>query len=122
MAANGGFLSKYSVGVYSTAARPFTPFDSKPLQQEIDAWPAPALDEAYVGPARIETYTIDYSGPAPKAVIIGRTPADVRVVAMVPAEDAATIARLIAEEPLGGQVTLSKNEAGRNVAGDFQPA
>lgn len=122
VAANGGFLSKYSVGVYSTAARPFSPFDSSPLQREIDAWPAPALDEAYVGPARIETYTIDYSGPAPKATIIGRTPSEVRVVAMVPAEDTATIGKLIAEEPLGGQVTLSKNDVGRNVAGDFRPA
>ena len=106
--ANGGFLSKYSVGVYSTAARAFTPFDSKPLQAEIDAWAAPMLDPAFEGEADVETYTVDYSRPEPRAVVIARAPAGARVVAAP--EDAATIQAMIDHDPLGGRVTIGQGE------------
>ncbi len=122
VAANGGFLSKYSVGVYGAKARPFTAFESKTLQAEIDAWPAPKLDPAYAGPAKVETYTVDYSGPAPKAVVIGRTADDTRIVAMAPAEDEALVRRLIDEEPLGGEIIVGQNEQGRSVVTAFRPA
>jgi len=108
--ANGGFLSKYSVGLYSTTARPFTTFDSKPLQVEIDAWPAPALDPGFVGDADVETYTIDYSGPAPRCVIVGRTDAGARVVAMAAPEETAIVSEMIAHDPLGGRVTVGAGE------------
>jgi acetyl-CoA C-acetyltransferase len=108
--ANGGFLSKYSVGIYSTAPRPFTPFDSKPLQAEIDAWPAPALDPGFVGDADVETYTIDYSGPAPRGVIVGRTDAGARIVAMAAPEETAMVGEMIAHDPLGGRVTVGPGE------------
>ena len=108
--ANGGFLSKYSVGIYSTAARPFTLFDSKPLQAEIDAWPTPALDPGFVGEADVETYTIDYSGPAPRGVIVGRTSTGARIVAMAVPEDAATVQSMVDHDPLGGRVTIGAGE------------
>ena len=49
-------------------------FDSAPLQREIDGWAAPELAPDYAGEATVETYTIDYAGKAPRAVVIGRTP------------------------------------------------
>jgi acetyl-CoA C-acetyltransferase len=118
--ANGGFLSKYSVGVYSTKPRAWQPFDSKPLQAEVDGWAAPALAAAYAGDGDIETYTIDYAGPAPRGVIIGRTPEGARFAAG--AEDETLVRRLIAEEPLGGRVTVATQEDGRVLVTGFTPA
>src|SRR6185437_9370687 len=54
VAANGGFLSKYSVGIYSATPRDFAPFDSKPLQAEVDGWAAPAMDQGFEGEAAVE--------------------------------------------------------------------
>jgi acetyl-CoA C-acetyltransferase len=118
--ANGGFLSKYSVGVYSSRPAEWRPFDSAPLQAEINAWPAPPLAVGYAGEARVETYTIDYSGPAPRAVVLARNPAGERLPAA--ADDPAMVARLIAEEPLGATITVSAPVAGRSTVTDFQPA
>ena len=118
--ANGGFLSKYSVGVYSTASAEWRGFDSKPLQQEIDAWVAPALSPGYAGEADVETYTIDYASPEPRGVVLGRTAAGERVVAAV--QDPALVRRLIDEEPLGGSVTIEAAGEGRSAVTAFTPA
>jgi acetyl-CoA C-acetyltransferase len=117
--ANGGFLSKYSVGVYSTKRADWTGFDSAPLQAEINGWAAPVLNDHFAGEAAIETYTIDYSGPAPRGVVLARTPANERVVAAVPAEDDAMVKRLITEEPLGGRVTTAQADKGLTVVTGF---
>ena len=117
--ANGGFLSKYSVGVYSTRPAAWRGFDSAPLQAEINAWEAPAINAAYAGDASVETYTIDYSGPAPKGVVLARTPAGERLVAAVPSENETLVKRLIAEEPLGGTVTTLQAEPGLTVVTGF---
>jgi len=117
--ANGGFLSKYSVGVYSTKRADWTGFDSAPLQAEINGWAAPVLNDHFAGEAAIETYTIDYSGPAPRGVVLARTPANERVVAAVPAEDEAMVKRLITEEPLGGRVTTAQADKGLTVVTGF---
>ncbi len=118
--ANGGFLSKYSVGVYSTAPAEWRGFDSKPLQQAVDAWVAPALAPGYEGEADVETYTIDYAGPEPRGIVLGRTAAGERVVAAV--HDATIVRKLIDEEPLGGRVTVASNDEGRSSVTDFTPA
>jgi acetyl-CoA C-acetyltransferase len=120
VAANGGFLSKYSVGVYSTAPRAWESFDSKPLQAEVDAWDAPPVRPDYAGPATIETYTIDYSGPAPKGAVIARTAEGARIVAMT-ADEPAVVQEMIAKDPLGGAISVAPNEAGRNVIEAFTP-
>ena len=117
--ANGGFLSKYSVGVYSAKARDFAPFDSKPLQAEVDSWAAPALDQAYSGEAAVETYTIDYAGPAPRGVVVARTPAGARIIAMTPPDDAAVVGELIATDPLGRRASLAPGEGGNVLVTGF---
>jgi acetyl-CoA C-acetyltransferase len=111
--ANGGFLSKYSVGIYSTAPARWTGFDSAALQAEVDAWPAPPpAPEALEG--AVETYTIDYGRQPHPGVLVCRTPAGERFVAAV--EDPALIERMIAEDPLGAQVATRRDEKGRRVA------
>ncbi len=119
VAANGGFLSKYSVGVYSTAGAEWRGFDSAPLQAEVNAWVAPALAPGFAGEADVETYTIDYAGPEPRGVVLARTAAGERVVAA--AEDPAIVRRLIDEEPLGGKVTIAAGAEGRSLVTGFTP-
>jgi len=70
------------------------------------------LDQAYAGQAAVETYTIDYSGKAPRGVVIARTPAGARVVAMTPPDDMAVVEDMIANDPLGRQVTLKPGAEG----------
>jgi acetyl-CoA C-acetyltransferase len=117
--ANGGFLSKYSVGLYSTKARDFQPFDSKPLQAQIDGWAAPVLDQTHVGEAAVETYTIDYAGPAPRGVVVARTPAGARIIAMTPPDDTAVVGEMIATDPLGRRAILAPGEGGKVLVSGF---
>ena len=100
VAANGGFLSKYSVGVYSTRPAPWRGFDSKALQAEIDSWPAPVIASGE-GAGIVETYTIDYSGPAPVATVIGRLEGgEERFIAMTDPAEPALAKRMIETDPL----------------------
>jgi acetyl-CoA C-acetyltransferase len=118
--ANGGFLSKYSVGVYSSRPTAWRGFDSAPLQREVDSWAKPEPAEGYSGDADVETYTVDYSGPQPRGVVIGRTPTNARVAAL--ADDETIVRHLIAEEPLGGRVAVAAKDDGRFAVTDFRPA
>ncbi len=111
--ANGGFLSKYSVGVYSTQPAPFTPFSSTALQAAVDAVASPPVAETVSGEGVVETYTIDYGGPAPKGLVIGRTPGGERFVAY--ADDPALVESMIADDPLGATIQIGADEKGRNV-------
>jgi acetyl-CoA C-acetyltransferase len=118
--ANGGFLSKYSVGVYSTRPAAWRGFDSSGLQAEIDAWPSPPLAPDHAGEATVETYTIDYAGVAPRGVLIGRTREGARVAASV--EDEPLVRALIDRDPLGGRFVTAPTPEGRSLVSAFTPA
>lgn len=109
VAANGGFLSKYSVGVYSTEAKPFRPFSSKALQEAVDAVPAPALAQAPAG-GSVETYTVDYAVNPPRGYVVGRTDAGERFVAY--ADDPALVQQMIDSDPLEAKVSVAADEKG----------
>ncbi len=71
--ANGGHLSKYAAGVYSTRPRAFAICDSAAIQARVDAQPAPRLAHEADGPATIETYTVVYGKDGPThAIVVGR--------------------------------------------------
>ena len=118
--ANGGFLSKYSAGIYSTKPAAWTGFDSKAIQAEINAWSAPPLVETATGSAKIETYTIDYSGQAPRAILIARAPDGRRLPALCDDQD--LVQTIVDQDPIGGTVTLGTDEKGRNRVTQFEPA
>lgn len=120
--ANGGFLSKYSVGVYGTRPRPFQPFDSRALQARIDAWPIPPMRAEPSGEGTVVTYTIDYSGPEPRGMVIGADAAGDRFAAMTDKDGAALVQRMIDEEPLGARVTFAADDKGRRILTSFEPA
>ena len=123
VAANGGLLSKYSVGVYSARPADWKGFDSKALQAEVDAWPAPALAGPTTGSGVVETYTIDYAGAAPKAVVVGRLDdGGARFIAMTAPDDSEIVQAMIDREPLGAHVTLAPDDAGHTLIKTITPA
>jgi len=120
--ANGGFLSKYSVGVYSTKPSNWRGFSSKDLQAQIDAWPAPATAPDEETSGTVETYTIDYSRDVPRGIVVCRTPAGARLVAMTDPDNGELAKEMARIEPLGATVTTSqKDDRGRRTITQIVP-
>ncbi|WP_036555487.1 acetyl-CoA acetyltransferase [Nocardioides insulae] len=114
--ANGGVLSKYSVGIYSTVPAPHRPDDSSTLQREIDAWAAPQQVAVADGPARIEAFTIAHRRTGGLGIVVGRLErGDGRFLATVPAEDLQALLDS-GEEPVGRRVVVRSTEAGNRVS------
>src|SRR6185437_733581 len=104
--ANGGIMSKYSVGVYSTTPVPWRPGNRNELQEEVDAWPAPREARDPEGWAVIETYTVRHSRDGRKTgIVIGRLEADGRrFVARGDDRDGGLLELLATGEPVGQRV------------------
>jgi acetyl-CoA C-acetyltransferase len=121
VAANGGALSKYSVGVYSARPSSWRGFDSSALQAEVDSWPAPPLAIGD-GEGLVETYTIDYAGKAPVGVVVGRlNGSQARFVSMTGGDDS-VVRTMIEADPLGARVEVRPGEDGRSIVRSIQPA
>jgi acetyl-CoA C-acetyltransferase len=104
-------LSKYSVGVYSTAPAEWKPDRSAQLQAQIDGGPTVPVSENPDGHATIETYTVRRDNGRPTGIVIGRLAADdSRFLATT--EDDDLIALLTDGEPLGSAVRVSSFDYG----------
>jgi acetyl-CoA C-acetyltransferase len=113
--ANGGVMSKYSVGVYSTEPADWTPDRSKELQDDIAALPKVAVTRNADGPATIETYSVRYDWPVTTGVIIGRLDADgSRFMAL--SEDEDLVALMTGGDPIGAHIAVKSAEDGINRA------
>ncbi len=108
--ANGGILSKYSVGIYSTTAVEWKPDRSAQLQAQIDSWPTESVTEKADGPATVETYTVRRDGGRPTGIIIGRLDDGSRFLSTT--EDDELIALLIDGDPLGRAVRVRSFDYG----------
>jgi acetyl-CoA C-acetyltransferase len=114
--ANGLYLTKHSLGLYSTepAASAWQPVDSAALQQQIDALPTVALAGDPVGPATVETFTVAFGRNGPKlGIVVARNSQGERILAHT-RPDADALNQLLSEDPIGrsGQVRI---EDGLNV-------
>lgn len=100
--ANGGFMSKEAAGVYSALPpREWAPVSSAAIAQQIAADPVPQLID---GPAAatIDSYTVAFKQGTPqRGYVIGTTPSGARILAATARDDAATLAALLADDPLG---------------------
>jgi acetyl-CoA C-acetyltransferase len=112
--ANGWFLTKQSVGVYS-AAPPKAPFeraDPAVLQRSIDALDHPEVTETPHGPAVVETYTVVHSRHGYRmGIVIGRDSAGRRFVANTP-RDEATLGAMEATEQIGRRGFVRRSDDG----------
>ncbi|MET0474977.1 MAG: acetyl-CoA acetyltransferase [Mycobacterium sp.] len=113
--ANGGVMSKYSVGVYSTEPADWTADRSKALQADIAALPKVAVTRNANGPGVIETYSVRYDWPETTGVIIGRLDADdSRFMAL--STDERLLALMTDGDPLSAAITVTSGEDGVNRA------
>ncbi|APE18494.1 acetyl-CoA acetyltransferase [Mycobacterium sp. WY10] len=113
--ANGGIMSKYSVGVYSTTPVDWTPDRSKELQADIAALPNVPVTRNANGAGVIETYSVRYDWPERTGIIIGRLDADgSRFMAI--STDEALVALMSDGDPLGAAITVTAGEDGKNRA------
>ena len=77
--ANGGIMTKYSAGIYSTTPAPWTPDRSAALQAEVDGWAVPAQARQADGWGVIETYTVRHHRSGTRTgIVVGRLDADGR--------------------------------------------
>jgi acetyl-CoA C-acetyltransferase len=113
--ANGGVMSKYSVGVYSTEPADWAADNSKALQADIAALPKVAVTRNVDGSGVIETYSVRYDWPEQTGVIIGRLDADNSHFMAITTDD--DLLRLMTEgDPLGAAIAVQSGEDGINRA------
>ncbi|MGO9350744.1 MAG: acetyl-CoA acetyltransferase [Mycobacterium sp.] len=108
--ANGGLLSKYSVGVYSTTPTAWNPDRSPQLQAQVAGWPTQSVTENAHGTGTVETYTVRRDDGRPTGIIIGRLDDDSRFLSTT--EDNELIALLTDGDPLGRQVRVRSFDYG----------
>lgn len=116
--ANGGSLSKYSVGIYSTTPAPWRPDDSATLQAEIDSWEPVEVATRADGPATIETFTITH-GPDGRrtGIVVGRLDRDHRrFLATTTRGDTDLLDLLAGESPFGEQIFVRATADGNRAA------
>jgi acetyl-CoA C-acetyltransferase len=112
--ANGGYMSKYAAGIYSTSPAPFKRCDSSALQAMIDSLPGPGVAFEADGAATIESYTVVYAGTGPAhAIVAGRLRATgARFLANTHPDDTATLRAMVDGDPLGAAIQVKSSEAG----------
>ena len=109
VAANGGIMSKYSVGVYSTEPAEWKADGSARLRESVAARHAVPIAEHPDGAATIETYTVRYDWPTRTGIIIGRLDSDNRRF-MALTDDPDLLEVLTDGEPLGAGIRVRPQE------------
>lgn len=116
--ASGGILTKYAIGVYSTAAAQWNECDSSPLQAQLDSMEAPVLSYQPEGCARVETYTTVFEKGVPAyAIVIGRLEGSgERFIANSVDGDELTLQEMLASDPLGRRIYVRAQASGNRIA------
>jgi acetyl-CoA C-acetyltransferase len=107
--ANGWYVTKHSLGIYSTSPvkGEWKREDPKVYQAEIDAMPRPRVETSPSGEGTIETYTVMHDRTGPKiGIIVGRLANGDRFLAHTPS-DQATLMDLMERECLGRKGTVT---------------
>ncbi len=111
--ANGGWMSKYATGIYSTEPADWSAndrFEKLPIADN----GVPFSEEPFDS-ATVESYTINYSKAGSDAVLIGHNAAGERVVGNADLDDARTRELFESGEPFGVKLTVTRDERGRNI-------
>jgi acetyl-CoA C-acetyltransferase len=109
--ANGGIMSKYSVGIYSTEPVDWRTNRCAELNEEIAALPKVPVTRAADGAATIETYSVRYDWPIRTGIIVGRLSAD-NSRFMATTEDDDLVALMSDGDPLGAPISVWSTENG----------
>jgi acetyl-CoA C-acetyltransferase len=113
--ANGGILSKYSVGIYSTEPVEWRTDRSAELKEQIAALPKIEVTKEPDGSATIETYSVRYDWPIRTGIIVGRLDSDgSRFMATTDDED--LVALMSDGDPLGANISVWSTENGNRAS------
>lgn len=105
--ANGGYLSKYSAGVYSTAPVQWRGVVHDGIQGALDAAPGVRVHDDVDGVGRIETFTVQHGRQGPVlAVVIGRMPDGGRFIARTAPGDQTTLFQMMREDCFGRECRI----------------
>ncbi|MEO0463891.1 MAG: acetyl-CoA acetyltransferase [Pseudomonadota bacterium] len=111
--ANGGWMSKYATGIYSTEPADWSRNDRfEKLPEASNSVPAGAADFER---ATVESYTINRGKSGAVAVFIGRDEAGGRVCGNADLTDEATRAVFEEGEPFGDTLIVTRDDRGRNI-------
>lgn len=111
--ANGGWMSKYATGIYSTEPADWSANDRfAVLPKATDKVP---LAKEPVDAAAVETYTINRGPKGAEAIFIARSDAGERVVGNADLSDPATAEAFESGEPFGLRLSLTQDERGRTL-------
>lgn len=106
---NGGFQSKYGAAVLSTAPCSWPSCETGSVQAALDEVPVVRMAERQDGVGRVTTYTVTYAKGAPEqGIVIGDHAQGGRFIAAT--RDPATIAAMLASDPLGRKVVVEQGE------------
>jgi acetyl-CoA C-acetyltransferase len=110
--ANGWYVTKHALGIYSTTPMkgPWRREDPQSYQRDLDAMVHPDVEPKPDGEGVVETYTVMHDRSGPKmGIIVGRLPSGKRFIAHTP-NDIATLNDLMERETLGrrGRVTTGE--------------
>ena len=116
--ANGYYVTKHSMGLYSTTApgQPWQREDPASYQAELDTMEHPHEVTNPSGKARVESYTVAHDRHGPKTgIILGRLgDGGGRFVAHT-SSDSSLLQRLVDEDQLGRHGTVAPQKDGRNL-------
>jgi acetyl-CoA C-acetyltransferase len=113
--ANGGIMSKYSVGIYSTEPVEWRTDRSEELKEDIAALPKVPATRNPDGAATIETYSVRYDWPIRTGIIVGRLDVD-NTRFMATTEDEDLVALMSDGDPLGAAISVWSTEHGNRTS------
>ena len=111
--ANGGWMSKYATGIYSTDPADWsceTRFAKLPRPSDRVSFSTEPFDSASV-----ESYTINRSKKGADAVFLGRNVAGERVCGKADLDHPATAKLFEGGQPFGAQLSVTQDERGLNI-------
>ena len=110
--ANGGWMSKYSTGIYSTEPADWSHGRFTKLPMAEDA--LPRGEGAFVS-ATVESYTINHGRKGSDAIFVGRNEAGERVCGNADLAHEPTRALFEGGSPFGARLSVSQDERGLNI-------
>ncbi|MCG5433217.1 acetyl-CoA acetyltransferase [Mycobacterium sp. MYCO198283] len=104
--ANGGYLTKHSIGVYGTEP-PAAGFRWEDVQSAVDREPVRAQAAEYAGDGVVETWTVPFGrdGEPEHVFVTVRTPGDARALARI--DDPAQAQTAIREDIAGNKIRVA---------------
>ena len=111
--ANGGVMSKYATGIYSTSPADWSANDR--YLRVPKSTNAVAVSSEPFDAATVETYTIVVTSKGPRIIFFGRNDAGERIVGNGDVVHEPTMALFASGEPFGVRLSIKRNEKGINI-------